>query len=315
MSDIQKNPQDSVDLVYLLPAYNETIGTKYIRVYVYDPNDAAVSGSPFSLTLVGNNYYSKLNAYQAGNSGTYKHIYEVYDDAAFTTKSAEFGQKIETVTVKIQSTTGLGSYRGGDVLVDLDSIKKLIKEEIQRVIKRVDKIQNEVDNGFKIELTSDSLKSVLEKLSLLETNLQQETKNNSRVVLDKVISLIGIAQQIPTRTNLDKVIIGIKRAQSLIIKNKFDKALMKPIYESTAEMELRLGQEMKQTRIDLVKILDTKTDDLNIKMEKRMIGVLSKLNESVRKKLKYTVDNITHLFLLTKRAQQNINIKLQDERK
>ena len=68
---------------------------KYVRAYVYDKDLAAISGSPFSLTHVSGGLYQKTGVGMPDTTNVTVKIL-VYDDAAFTTRTAHYPPVITT---------------------------------------------------------------------------------------------------------------------------------------------------------------------------------------------------------------------------
>lgn len=303
------NPQDSVDLVLLLQSFGDTLGTLYPRAHVYDNNDSEITGSPFALTHVANNLYTKSNAFQVADSGTYKVVYLIYTNAGYTTRSANHGEISDVINVKIQSTTGLGGYgsmkNGGDVFVDMDPIFKAIKDLDKKFNKKLETLKKEYSKGFKIDMPKipeTDLSRVYGAISDVKQAIQGKAvikPDDFRQFADKY------------NRNFEKMISAIKKNRSTTIKSKFDKALLKPIFSAVGETDLKLEEKIKQFRVDNAKMLDRTVSNI-LKNTNRSLEIsLNQLDESVRTKLKFTIDALKTLLYSGKQPKQNINITLK----
>lgn len=302
----------------LLTSYGDTLGTLYPQAIVYGPNGSEVSGSPFTLTQIGNNLYYKAGAFQADLTGTYYVVYLVYTDAGHTTRSTSHGEVHDTITVKIQSTTGLGGYgsmkNGGDVIVDLDPIKKLIKDTKEELEKKIEKIQQDIDDGFKIDIPEKEDKEIIKEIN----NVKSIILSLPNFSIDNLTKKITDIQTI-NKNNQNKLIDAIKKNRSTIIKSKFERKMLQPMMESNANLELKTVEAFNSLKINLTKTIDVKNNEVvekfsNVLEEKqdKMINILNELNEQVRLKVKYAFDKLARLFLSIKK--QNINIVLKDDK-
>lgn len=311
------NPQDSIDLVHLLSSYGETLGTLYVRAYVYDNTDTEISGSPFALSHVANNLYTKRNAFQVGDSGIYKIVYLIYTDAGYTTRSANHQEVVDVVNVKIQSTTGLGGYgsqrqSGGDILVDLDPLKIILKRMEEKLNKGIEEMKQLVDREIELEIPEQNLKPILDEISTMKDKLNFPGDQ-------KVIGILNSIVQSNSANN-KKIIDAIKKNRSTFIKNKFDKSIMKPLLQGMAETNIAVGREMKSLKIDLTKTIDMKNEEAANKFKEilgsrvdMLVTVMDDLNESVRRKLKFTLDGLKVLMFSGRQPKQNINISLKKD--
>jgi len=312
MADIHKNPQDVVDLSLLLESYGENIGTFYPQAIVYDPNNAEISGSPFTLTLLGNNLYINNGAFQVGDSGTYKIIYLVYTDSGHTVRSANLSERHDTITVSIQSTTGLGGMIG-DVVFDDKKLIELIKETEKKLLEKIANIQEEVDNGFKIEVPElDSVKRSIDNLKNyyqptdiggLTSSLDSVNKKLDTINVDFISFKDGFLPYANIKRKFDDIITQIKKNRSTTIKSKFDKSLFIPLTENILDLNVKINKEMEQARTSMVKNIDYKTDviaksiekQINEKLDnnyKQIFELLNELNEQMRIKLKAAAEFI-----------------------
>lgn len=315
MSERTVNPRDNADLALLLQSFGDVLGTLYPQAHVYGNDNSEISGSPFTLDHVANNLYSLNNAFQVADSGTYKVVYLVYTDAGHTTRSTTHGEVSDIINVKIQSTTGLGGYgsmkNGGDVIVDMDPIFKAIKDLDKKFNKRIDKIRKEINKEFKVSVPATpvtDLNPILDKLNNIDLG------QIGVCVTD--ISNLSKTQ----KDGFQKLNSSIKKNRSTTIKNAFDKSMMKPILQSVADSDLKIVRGFKDLRVDMVKIIDTKNDEANKKFNEsldsslnKFVESLNKLNESVRKKLKFTLDGLRTLLFVGKQGKQDINITLKKD--
>ena len=312
MAERTLNPQDSVDLILLLQSYGETLGTLYPQAHVYDNNDSEITGSPFTLSHVANNLYTLSNAFQVGDSGTYKVVYLVYTDAAHTTRSASHGEIVDILNVKIQSTTGLGGYGsmkngGGDVIVDMDPFIKTVKDIDKKFRAEVKNLNKKIDKGFQIDIP---------ETEKIDTNpLERAILDIKNVILSqKRVSVDDFKRLQKNVKDLDnRIMPAIKKNRTTIIKSKFDKALLKPIFSAVGDMDLKLANIAKQIRIDNAKMLDKTTTKIKNNTDSTLEKSLNQLNESIRVKLKYTIDALRTLLYMGKRPKQDINITLKKD--
>jgi len=313
MSERIVNPQDSIDLIQLLQSYGETLGTLYPQAHVYDQDDSEITGSPFTLSLVANNLYTLADAFQVGDSGTYKVIYLVYTDSGHTARSANHGEIVDIINVKIQSTTGLGGYgsmknRGGaDVIVDMDPIFKAIKSMDKKFDKKVKKLQKDFDKGFKVDIPETDNKELISAIQEAKTATQaiKIPKTISNKEFDDFRTIVGEMN--------DKVIKAIKKNRSTTIKTKFDKAIVKPIFRAVGEVDLKLAKAAKEIRIDNTKMIDSRNKEIEDNVKKMLNKSLNQLNESIRLKLKFTLEGLKTLLFMGKKPKQEINITLKKD--
>ena len=120
------------------------------------------------------------------------------------------------------------------------------------------------------------------------------------------------------KNNQKKVLEGLKKNRSTTIKTRFEKQMMKPIYETVANIDLKVTKEMKQTKLDLTRTIDMKNDESAKQFTKildkttvNLEGLMNELNEQVRKKLKFAVEAVSRFIL----KRQNININLSKHEK
>ena len=313
MAERQANPRDSIDLVLLLQSYGEDIGTLYPRAHVYGPDNQEINGSPFNLTHVANNLYIKSNAFQVGDSGVYKVVYIVYEDSGHTTKSSAHGEQVDIINVKIQSTTGLGGYGsmknvGGDVIVDLDPVMKVIKDKTDKLEKRIKAIEKTINAGFKIDFPEQKEQDLSPILSKIE-KIQSYISNLNNIVYKKDIKKME-----------EKLVAGIKKNRSTIIKYKFDKGLLKPMIQTIANSDLRLKKGLDDLQVTVAKTIDMKNEEanrlFNKTLDKKLIAIeegLNILNESIRRKLRATLEGMRTLLFIGKQPKQDIKITLKKD--
>lgn len=317
MAERLANPQDSIDLILLLQSYGEDIGTLYPRAYVYGPDNTEINGSPFDLTHIANNLYIKSNAFQVGDSGIYKVVYIVYEDAAHTTKSSAHGEQVEIINVKIQSTTGLGGYgsirNGGDVIVDLDPVMKVIKDTKERLENKIKKLEETLNAGLKVDIPTQDFKPILDEIKELKLSVNGiDVGGIDKKEINEIKSSI--------KTSQEKLITAIKKNRTAIIKYKFDKSMLKPMLESLANSDLKLVKGLRELEVNMIKTIDMKNEEANKmfnstlnKKLKLIEAGLNALNESVRKKLKVTLEGMRALLFVGKQPKQNINITLKKD--
>jgi hypothetical protein len=309
MANILLKPYDSVDLGLLVESYGESIGTVYPQAVVYGPDNIQISGSPFNLSLIGNNFYSLKNAFQAAiDSGQYSVIYIVYTDAGHTTRSSSHGEKIDTITISVQAVSG-GVGNAGGFYYDDEPLRKSFKQELDKILKKIKKLQDDFDAGLKIEIPDNQI-----QISRLEHSLK-DIKNSMPVFNDgNLIKQIAVVQS-SLKNKADDLMSAIKKNRTTIIKNKFDKSLMIPIMKSLADNEMKIANLFNEVKIDFTKTIDYKND----KMADKFTEILEKfggnitksmndLNESIRTKLKFTIDWLKKLVLWGRPPKQNINI-------
>lgn len=322
MADIHKNPYESVDLALLLTSYGDSIGTFYPVAYVYDPNNNLVDGSPFTLTLVDNNLYVLNNAFQCRvDSGSYKIVYIVYTDAGHTTRSTTYGERVDTITVSIQSTTGLGNNQGSSVYYNDEPLRKLVKDYFDKIEKKVSKLQKDFDAGLKMEVDQKDLSTEITKLSTVINGKSGEYENLAAYLKNINTKLQNFEViQSSVKKSKEDLLTAIKKNRSAIIKNKFDKALLLPMINTLADDTLKRQKEFKNIKMDLTNTLDMKVDESMVKFGKVLeknnnfiIGMMNKLNESMRIKLKYAIDQLSLIVLRGTRPKQNINITVKKE--
>lgn len=318
MSNILLKPNDAVDLSLLLESYGGTIATFYPVAYVYDPLNNPVQGMPFDLLPIGNNLYVANNAFQATvNSGTYKIIYIVYEDSAHTIKSTTYGERHDTITISIQAVSGPGYGGVGDVVFDDTFIRELfkreigtIKDQIEAIDKRMMSLQQDFDDGLKVDLTEKEV-----DLSSIENSIGEIKSIVSGInsYKDNSVEIIRANKQ-----TAKDVIEAIKKNRSAIIKNKFDKKMMLPVIETISNQDYHIRKFLKEFNGDVVNTLSEKSDETIVKftlvLEKMIennVETLNDLNESVRVKLKYALEKM--LFLSGKNPNQNINITLKKD--
>ena len=106
----------------------------------------------------------------------------------------------------------------------------------------------------------------------------------------------------------------------MIIKHKFDKALMKPIMQTVADSDLKLVKGITQIKTDLTNTIDMKNEEANKKFNESLdsglasfVNSLNELNESIREKLKFTLEGLRGLLYSGKRNKQDINITLKKD--
>lgn len=320
MADFTKNPGDRIDLLLLLQSFGESIGTLFPQAHVYDSADNEITGSPFTLTEVANNYYSNLGAFQISeNSATYKIVYLVYTDSGFTTRSSAHGEKIDTITVALQSTTGLGGFgsmknQGGDVIVDMDPFIALVKDIEKRLEKKMNKLQKDFDGGLKLEATETDFSVILDKFSDLKMSIL-DNKKSPVEVMNAINNVLNIVKK-----GNEKIVKDIKKNRSTTIKHKFDKAMLKPMLQSVANSDLKTTKKLDEVKIDVSKMMDAKNAEANEMFNESMDNMvgkvevgINKLNESVRKKLKTTLEGLRTLLFVGKQSKQNINITLKKD--
>lgn len=320
MSDILKKPYDSIDLSLLIESFDETIGTLYPVAHVYGPDNVLITGSPFSLSLIGNNLYGLNSAFQANvDSGTYKVVYEVYTDAAHTIKSSQFGQKYDTITISIQASSGLGQGNiGGDVYVNFDPIIKILKDFENRfkiLNKKVDSLQEGFDAGLKVDIP---------EIKAPEINIPEiKIPEFKQVDLKPIINLIQDLQQ-AQKGRFKDIMDGLKKNRSTIIKSKFDKTQMNPILKTVVESDLKIDNLFEDLKISLTKTIDMKNDKSSEKISKifdesleknnkYILSLLNKLSNDVRIKLRFVVDQVKYIVLAQRPPKQNINITLKKD--
>ena len=321
MADLTKNPGDRIDLVLLLQSYGESIGTLYPQAIVYDDQDNEISGSPFNLSLVGNNYYSKLGAFQIKDtSATYKILYIVYTDSGHSTKSAEHGEKIDTVTVAIQSTTGLGGFgsmknnSGGEVIVDFDIVKRMLEQLEKRQNKKIEAINRTIKAGFSIDIKEPTFAPVLKELANIKSIV---SKDDPTII--KILNNISSMTKTNKSSN-NKLITAIKKNRTTTVKSKFDKALLKPMLTGVAETDRKLMNITNDLKKFIIKTIDMKNEESNEEIQEKLDNAmnlfekgLNKLNESIRKKLKFTLHGLKTLMFMGKSSKQDINITLKKD--
>ena len=318
MADQRKNPYESVTLSLLIKSFGETLGTLYPVAYVYDPNDALVAGAPFTLLPVANNLYVLNNAFQAQvDSGTFKVVYIVYEDAEHTIRSASHGEEHETITVALQSTTG-GVGGGDGAFYDDQYLRNFIDNRIKPLAKMLEDLKKDFDAGLKVQMPIPAELSTAIKL------LESISKKSNSSQLDKMIpelSAIKAMSQslsLSQKNNFKDIINAIKKNRSEIKKSKFDKSQMLPVIESQANLELKTNESLKRLSIDIIKTIDLKNEEAAQKFSgildranNKMINALNEINESVWVKLKYTLDALKMLVLGGGQTKQNINITLK----
>lgn len=284
------NPMDSVDLAFLAQSFDDNIGNLYVKATVYGPDNSTIANSPFILTkIAGTNLFVNKGAFQADtDSGTYIVTYQPYSDSGYTTKSPIIGQEIETITVKIQSTTGIGSNssQGGDVIVEMDEVVKElkdIKKEQGEAKKRQIKLSSDIKNGVSI--------NVPEKINDNVEMLIAELKGS-------VFKVIGdLKDTVNNIERMDKEEIGI------YLNGLNDKNEKKKLEEIKRSLSGILPDFESRTRT-LFKSIKKENDGNLVKV----LSVVNTLNESVRKKLSYAIE------MILKTRKIDINIKNKDEK-
>ncbi|MFA6354024.1 MAG: hypothetical protein WCW93_03780 [Candidatus Paceibacterota bacterium] len=316
MSNILLKPYDSVDLALLIESYGESIGTLYPQAIVYGPDNVEITGSPFTLVSVGNNYYSLKNAFQAAvDSGQYSVIYVVYTDAGHTARSSAFGEKIDTITISIQAVSGsVGGSAGG--FYDDEQLRRAIKAEFDKINDRIKKLQKDFDAGLKVEIPKNQFDMEFSKTEHSIKDLRDLISLKSNDNINKQIMIM----QSSLKNKSEDIINAVKKNRSVIIKSKFDKSQMLPIIETVANTEIKLNKLFSGLKIDITKTIDYKNDEMTNKFSKILEGfggsvseAMNKLNESIRIKLKFTLEGLKMLVLGGKQNKQNINITLKKD--
>jgi len=307
MPDIHKNPNDSIDLS-VATSYNEDVGTLYPVAHVYAPGGSAVSGSPFSLTHVGNGVYVKEAAFQAKvSSGTYQVIYIFYTNTGHTTEHSNYGRVHNTITISIQSTTGLGSG-GGGMYYDDEPLRKLIKE----LKKQVTDLKKKVTSIEKQELSIDfaPVFSAIKDIKFPEikmpkefddTNLKKSLDDISKKVTKKSNSLEG---------NIKKLTSHVAKSNDLLIKDT-----LQPVIVTVEKLKNSSIAELEKVRSDInsfIKGIDIKGDIAEY--QKTIKQLMKDADETERIRLKFMLDSLTNLVILQRKLKQEIKINLNDKK-
>lgn len=315
MANIQKVPNDVVDLSYLAVSYDNTLPTLYPLARVYGPDNAEISGSPFTLVSIGNNLYGLNSAFQIdADSGTYKVVYEFYEDAGHTVKSGQIGQAHDTITVSIPYSSGLGNSGGGSFIYDDSELRRIIQDYFSTLNEKYGDLYDKVVKAIEI----------VSKENPVFGKILEEIKS-----VQGEIAGIKLGEEIPgmikdlkaSQKNWFKNLLeAIKKNRSTIIKSKFDKKLMSPVLETCANTDLRMTKELMRLKKDLTATIDMKNElaeKNNIKIMDGIVkvfaDVVNDLNESVRKKLKFAVEELKVLVIRGKVQKQDIKITLQKE--
>lgn len=88
---------------------------KFPRATVFDSAHAAVAGSPFDLTHIGNGLYAN-EAFVPGSVDHYDASYTVYSDAGHTTVDPTYNYDTDSFDVYVLGSGGSGGSSGGCVM-------------------------------------------------------------------------------------------------------------------------------------------------------------------------------------------------------
>lgn len=144
---------------------------KFVRAFVRNQSDTAVTGSPFALTHVAQGLYTN-SAYTVLISETkLKVTYVVYDDAGFTTESVFhtragelFDVETQVETARTDVLTRLGTPAGASVSVDIAAVKSDTATLTSRLTSgRADNLDN-LDTTVSSRASQASLDAVDTKL-------------------------------------------------------------------------------------------------------------------------------------------------------
>lgn len=131
---MQLHPQETFTIVRQIEDHTDT-NTYYVRAVIRNAKTDAIL-STVNLTDRGDRrfaYEYRVPADVSGQGFWIVILTTVYTDAAYTTKSENYGEKMDTYLVQDRYNSNLGGGGGGGPDIDYKKIRKIVHEEVEKV--------------------------------------------------------------------------------------------------------------------------------------------------------------------------------------
>lgn len=216
------NPRESFTIVRQIEDHTDS-STYYVRAVIRNAKTDAI------ITVNGNNYLnltdqtgrrfsaSWLVPADPSGQGFYVSILtSVYEDSGYTTKSVNYGDKMDVYLVQDRMNPNLGGMGGGSD-IDYKRIRKIVKEvvgeiepsepKIVEVVKEVIKevkipvkteIIREVIREVKVPIKTETIREVIKEIKvpeIIKVNLPTDLKPLD-IKVDKIIAFIEESKRV-----------------------------------------------------------------------------------------------------------------------
>lgn len=221
---MQLNPRESFTIVRQIEDHTD-LTTYYVQAIVRNAKTDALLAT-VNLTLKGDQRYSADYLVPVDGSGQgfwISIVTSVYTDAGYTTKSGNYGDKLDTYLVQERPNVNLGLGGGGGSDIDYKKVRKIIKEELDKldtpepktiITERV--VEIKVPEIIKVESTREIIKKI-EVPKIIE----KEREVIKEIEIESSVNLSGIEK------NIEKLFSKIEDVETNI-KNKSIVSIIQP---------------------------------------------------------------------------------------
>jgi len=247
-------PQEYFTIARGLEDHTDSV-TYYVRAVVRNARTDALIDT-VDLTNQGTRRFSKPWQVPADTSGEGFYILvttTVYTDSAYTTKSANYGEKFDTYLVQERINPNLGN--GGGAEVDYKKVRKIVQEEINKIPKQEMPIFNYELILSEIRLLNREfpevdLKPLLDKIVVLGSIINSTEKILSKKIKDipqpKPIDLSSVEERIAKVSQLIKDIPQPEKVDLSNITTQLDKI----VETFRNKLTINLIKEKKEILVD-----------------------------------------------------------------
>lgn len=228
------NPAESFPIVRVLGNHTDT-ATYFVQAVIRDATTDVILDT-VNLTDLGNRRFRKAwkvvydNTFSAG-----RYIIittTVYTDSGYTTKSENYSEEVETYLVQqrwnMATMAGLGG--GGSPVIDYKEVRKIIVEELAKIVEKLAKIEfSKTETSKPVDMsiaTKEIIKTTSDKVDKIEITVLEKLEKLEKIDL------------YPLEKGLEKII------KEISMLPRFEKTDLTPIIKASEKIN-KISEDLK----------------------------------------------------------------------